>query len=314
MENQKTTAHISTLTRKKLQTVISVMLLAIVCLFSLAGCGFGGNGNENGNTNQTDVSQFFTGACPLSVSGYLDNENITLDFKNTSSKTITTYIAGIVYVNSNNNIITGNNGNTLSALRNTANLGAGDTDGSWQYSTNGFSNIYSARVIVYFVHFSDNTTWGQENITVEQITQYGKSYSISKDLSKYYTGKCEISLSYANEGSCLFMSELWLTFKNDSEKQIIAFEAVVVLYNVYGNKLVQSTGSAYSKITSAPTGFVAGKTEFGQYKAASNASYAEVYVYYVLYSDQTSWGVRTNMTGELAMEYGTMLRVERVAF
>ncbi len=167
MDNQKTKFQSIIHKSRRRCTILFALFLTVVCLFSFAGC-FGGGKD---NTEKVDISQYFTGSCPLSVSGYLDNENITLDFKNISSKTITTYIAGIVYINSSNNIITGNNGNTLSALKNTTNLIAGDTDGSWQYKTAGFSNIYSARVIVYFVQFSDNTTWGQENITVEQITQ-----------------------------------------------------------------------------------------------------------------------------------------------
>lgn len=126
----------------------------------------------------------------------------------------------------------------------------------------------------------------------------------SSDLSQYYSEDCPISLN-AN-----IHTDLTLVFNNVTEKKIIAYEAVFILYNVYGEGLRYTwNDSIYNKLSETPTGFVPQGKDY-QYISITDKVYtAEVYVYYVLCEDQTSWGCRDNITIEDIQKYCTCTKV-----
>lgn len=103
-----------------------------------------------------------------------------------------------------------------------------------------------------------------------------------------------------------------LYFKNDSEKKIIAYEAVCILYNIYGEQLIYSGHiSPYNQITETPVNFENGITDRLEYSFSSKVYYAEVYIYFALFDDQTNWGCRTGILTETILELGTKYKIER---
>ncbi len=126
----------------------------------------------------------------------------------------------------------------------------------------------------------------------------------NSDLSQYYSNNCPIEL-FAN-----IHTDLTLVFNNVAEKKIIAYEAIVILYDVYGEGLRYAwNDSIYNKLSETPTGFVPQGKDY-QYMAITDKVYtAEIYVYYVLFEDQTSWGCRQNITIDDIQKYCACTKV-----
>ena len=132
--------------------------------------------------------------------------------------------------------------------------------------------------------------------------------------SQYFTEECPISLTEKSYIWTLSPNSvaMQLYFKNDSDKKIIAYEAACILYNVYGEKLIYGGHiTPYNQITETPINFESGKTDRIEYTFSSKVYYAEVYIYYVLFDDQTNWGCRTDITTEKILELGTKYVLER---
>ena len=105
---------------------------------------------------------------------------------------------------------------------------------------------------------------------------------------------------------------LILNLTNASDQPIIAYEAIIVQYDVYGNKLKGSSDTSFYKaIQCAPVDFEPDSSDFRRYSYYESTSYAEVYLYYVLFEDRTSWGYREYMNPVQAMKYGKKFVLER---
>lgn len=128
----------------------------------------------------------------------------------------------------------------------------------------------------------------------------------TENFAQYYDD-CPIGLS-GGVGS----SSLDLSFKNKSDKKIISYEFIYILYDVYDNPLIYlGDTTKYSKIQITPTNFAPDQTDYHRYTGGSKVYYAEVYVYYALFEDRTSWGCRENISNENIVELGTIYKVER---
>lgn len=131
----------------------------------------------------------------------------------------------------------------------------------------------------------------------------------TNDLSQYYVEKCPIDFSKNSTG--VGSSNLELHFQNVSDKKIIAYEAVFILYNVYGEPLIYTGNTTkYNKLSYTPTNFTTGAGDWHSCSINSQVYYAEVYIYYVLYEDTTSWGYRLE-SGDKVTKLGTMHKIER---
>lgn len=131
----------------------------------------------------------------------------------------------------------------------------------------------------------------------------------TENFAQYYVGDCPIGFSKNATG--VGSSSLELNFMNNSENKIIAYEAVFILYNVYGEPLLYTGNTTkYNKLAYTPTNFSAGKNDWHSCTINSQVYYAEVYIYYVLYEDTTSWGYRLE-SGNKVTELGTMYKIER---
>ena len=131
----------------------------------------------------------------------------------------------------------------------------------------------------------------------------------AENFSQYYVDECPIRLT---TNSYIIYEFLGLYFKNNSDKKIIAYEAVCIFYNVYGNELIPIGHiTPYNQISETPINFENGKTDFHEYRGASNVYYAEVYIYYTLFDDQSDWGCRTDISTEKILELGTKYKIER---
>ena len=128
------------------------------------------------------------------------------------------------------------------------------------------------------------------------------------DLSQYYSDDCPINMG--EKTVILYDSDLQLIFVNSSDKKIIAYEAIVVLYDVYGEALKYAwNDSVYNKLTESPSGFSPQKEDI-QFMSITDKVYtAEIYIYYVLFEDQTSWGYRNDLTIDDVQKYGTCTKV-----
>lgn len=133
----------------------------------------------------------------------------------------------------------------------------------------------------------------------------------TNNFSQYFIEECPISFT---EKSVILPnnSDLQLIFLNTSDKKIIAYEAIIILYNVYGEELIYGGHiSPYNQIAEAPTNFGPGKTDIKYYSISSKVYYAEVYIYYALFDDQTSWGCRKKISTNNILELVTKYKIER---
>lgn len=134
----------------------------------------------------------------------------------------------------------------------------------------------------------------------------------TNNLSQYFVDECPIGLSETSTG--VGSSNLELYFQNISDKKIIAYETVFILYNVYSEPLIYlGNTTKYNKLSYTPTNFTTGSGDWHSCSINSQVYYAEVYIYYVLFEDTTSWGYRLE-SGNKVTELGTMYKVERYSY
>lgn len=291
---------------KTLSTIILVLIVLTMCACTYV------NTTDKPSSNNIPVEQNFSISCPILADGTFDNSKMKIEFKNTSLKNITSWVGAILYYDTNGNTIKGSQGNLLWGIKGDDNI-APSKSSTWEYSL-GTSNLAQARVYLYYICFNDNTTWGQENLSETDVIKYGTFFSIQRDLSQYYSGQCGLVDSEGDSEKSQIVSgyAMVLNLKNNSSQSIIAYEAIVIQYNVYGDKLKGSSeSSVYKTIKCQPVGFEPNKSDFNTYTYYSKTNYAEVYVYYVLFNDRTSWGYRENITPLQALKYGTKFTLYR---
>lgn len=135
----------------------------------------------------------------------------------------------------------------------------------------------------------------------------------AEDYGQYFVDDCPIGFSEMGTG--VGSSSLDLTFKNISGKEIIAYEAMFILYDVYDSPLIYlGDTTKYNKMSVTPTNFNSNGTYFKRYSTNSQVYYAEVYIYYALFEDRTGWGCRENISDEKIVEFSTMYKVERYSY
>ena len=118
----------------------------------------------------------------------------------------------------------------------------------------------------------------------------------SADLSQYYIENCPITY---DEKTVIVSngSDLQLALLNSSDKKIVAYEAIYILYDVYGEALKWAwSNSIYNKIAETPAVFTPGHQDIQYITIADKVYSADIYIYYVLFEDQTSWGQRKDIT------------------
>lgn len=296
---------------KCLTKIFTVSLIAFSMLL-LCSCGILENTTDTPNANDTPIEQSFSENCPIDAIGFFNDENMQIEFTNKSNKTITSWIGAVVYYDSNDKPIKGSQGNLLWGIKGTDTLPTNKSS-TWEYAI-GVNNLVQARLYIYYVSFSNQTAWGREGISELQVTTYGEQFSIQRDLSNYFVGDCGLvdSEGESEKSQIVGGFGLMLNLKNNSTQSIIAYEAIIIQYDVYGNKLKgTSDTSAYKKIKCSPIGFEPNKADFHTYTYYNSTSYAEVYVYYVLFEDRTSWGYREYINPTQAMKYGTKFVLDR---
>ena len=287
-----------------------VVLLITLSMLLLCSCAI--PENKTSNTNEVPIEQSFSESCPIEAIGFFNDENMQIEFTNKSNKTITSWIGAIVYYDSNGKPIKGSQGNLLWGITGTDSI-ATNKSSTWEYAI-GVNNFVQARLYIYFISFDNQTAWGREGISELQITTYGEKFSIQRDLSNYFLGDCGLvdSEGESEKSQIVDGLGLMLNLKNNSTQAIIAYEAIVIQYDVYGNKLKgTSDTSAYKTIKCSPIGFEPNKADFHTYTYYKSTRYAEVYVYYVLFEDGTSWGYREYINPTQAMKYGKKFVLER---
>lgn len=309
MNNQLTTNN---LCKTKHLAKISTVVLIAFCMLMLCSCGGLGNTSNTTNTNEVPIEQAFLDSCPIEAIGFFNDDNMQIEFTNKSNKIITGWIGAVVYYDSNDQPIKGTQGNLLWGIKGNDTL-AINKSSTWEYAI-GVNNLVQARLYIYYVSFNDQTAWGREGISELQITTYGEKFSIQRDISNYFLGDCGLVDSEGESEKSQIVDGLGLilNLKNNSTQSIIAYEAIIIQYDVYGNKLKgTSDTSAYKTIKCSPIGFEPNKADFHTYTYYKSTRYAEVYVYYVLFEDRTSWGYREYINPTQAMEYGKKFVLDR---
>lgn len=133
------------------------------------------------------------------------------------------------------------------------------------------------------------------------------------DYDQYFVNDCPIGLSDNSSG--VGTSKLSLNFTNNSDSKIIAYEFIYIVYDVYDKPLIYlGDTDKYSKFAYTPINFVPNSGDYHSYSINSQVYYAEVYVYYALFEDRTTWGCRENISNEKIVEYATMYKVERYSY
>lgn len=296
---------------KCLTKIFAVSLIALSMLL-LCSCGFIGNSTNTPNKNDVPIEQAFVDKCPIEVVGFFNDDNMQIEFTNISSKTITSWIGGVVYFDSNDKVIKGSQGNLVWGIKGTDTITTNKSS-TWEYKI-GVNNLAQAQLCIYYVSFDNQTTWGREELSESQIAKYGEKFSIQRDLSNYFLGDCGLVDSVGDSEKSQIVDGLgvMLNLKNNSTQSIIAYEAIIIQYDVYGNKLKGTNDtSAYKTIKCSPIGFEPSKADFHTYTYYKSTRYAEVYVYYVLFEDRTSWGYREYINPTQAMKYGKKFVLDR---
>ena len=293
--------------KTKCWTKALALILIALSMFLLCSCGIFGNMTDISNTNKVSIGQAFSESCPIEATGFFNDENMQIEFTNKSNKTITSWLVAVAYYDINDKPIKGSKGNTLWGIKGTDTI-ATNKSSTWEYAL-GVNSFVQARLYIYFVSFDNQTTWGRDDISELQVTTYGAKFSIQRDLAKYFVGDCGLINA---ESEIIGGYGLILDLKNNSSQSIIAYEAIVIQYDVYGNELKgPSDSSAYKAIKNSPIGFEPTANDIHVYSYYSSTRYAEVYVYYVLFEDRTSWGYRENINPAQAMKYGKKIVLER---
>lgn len=132
--------------------------------------------------------------------------------------------------------------------------------------------------------------------------------------SQFYETDCPIGLLDNSTG--ISGSSININFENVSEKKIIAYEVIFILYNVYDVQLTPMySDSPYYKQSYTPTNFAPQRNDFKDYNTLhSDLYYAEVYIYYVLFEDKTSWGCREDISNETIINLATKYKIERYTY
>lgn len=127
-------------------------------------------------------------------------------------------------------------------------------------------------------------------------TLFDESENENNDLSQYYIENCPMTF----DEKTVIVSEsnyLQLIFINSTDKKIIAYEAVFILYNVYGEALKYSwNNSIYNKLAETPSAFYPEHQDIQYVDITDKVYSAEIYIYFTLFEDQTTWGKRTDIT------------------
>lgn len=293
----------------------AAVILAL-CMGTLSACGILGSTSDTPSTGESPVEvslkEAFSASCPLQATGFFNDETIQIEFTNKSNETITAWTGAVAFYDKNDKVIKGSQGNILWGIKGTDVLAANRTS-TWQYSIIA-ENPAQVRLYLYYVCFDNQTAWGREDLSEAQAITYGENFSIQRDLSEYYSGDCCMvdSEGYNEKSQIVTGYGLILNLTNASDQPIIAYEAIIVQYDVYGNKLKGSSDTSFYKaIQCAPVDFEPDSSDFRRYSYYESTSYAEVYLYYVLFEDRTSWGYREYMNPVQAMKYGKKFVLER---
>ncbi len=136
----------------------------------------------------------------------------------------------------------------------------------------------------------------------------------TEKFAQYYMESCPIEL--CDNANGVSGSSINVNFWNVSDKKIIAYEVIFILYNVYDVQLTPMfSDSPYYKQSYTPTNFAPEHNDFKDYNTMhSDLYYAEVYIYYVLFEDKTSWGCRENISNETITKLATKYKVERYSY
>lgn len=141
------------------------------------------------------------------------------------------------------------------------------------------------------------------------------SGNTAENFEQYYVDDCPLTVSGEFQ-----WNELRLTFENVSEKNIITYELMYIFYDIYGKSLVPSWSDTPNlRSESTPPYFPNGQTAVHCYKTtqefySAEVYSAQVYVFYALFEDKTSWGCRENISNEKIVEFATKYRVERYSY
>ena len=292
--------------------LIIIITLASIMMSLMCSCDIVNSSNEKPNNNGISLEQNFLNSCPVEANGTFDNDKMEIQFQNKSVKTITGWVGAIVYYDNDGNPIKGQQGNLLWGIRGNDTIAPNESS-TWEYAI-GVNYLAQARVYIYYVSFGDQTTWGCENLSETEALQYGEKFSIQRDLSQYYRGQCGLIDSEGNSEKSQIVEGygIVLNLKNNSEQPIIAYEAIIVQYDVYGNPLKSSSDSSvYKTIKCSCVGFNPNTSDYHTYSYYKSTYYAEVYVYYVLFQDRTSWGYREYINATQALKYGAKFTLNK---
>lgn len=270
-------------------------------------------GSETNKENVVSIEQAFSTECPLHATGTFNDEKAMLTYENNSKKVVTNWGGCFVFYDAKSKIMVGEQGNSVWRFKNEDTLTV-DVESTWEYTTN-IAKAMNVLVYIYYAKFSDETTWGVEEPTEDQAIRYGKKFTLKKDLSKYYIGDYGLFIDEEGSERSEIMTGIGfvLNLGNNSSQPILAYEGIIVQYNVYGEKLRgENDSSFYKKLTRNTVNLKPGKFDFNLFANYQSTKYAEVYIYYVLYEDRSSWGYR-DVSVEQAMDNGKKFIIHRTS-
>ncbi len=164
----------------------------------------------------------------------------------------------------------------------------------------GYSRYTSEKKRVTFILQEKNNA---------DTSEHDSNSNLNNNLPEYYIENCPITY---DEKTVIYPagSDLQLVLINASDKKIIAYEAIYVLYDVYGEALRWAwSDSIYNKITETPTAFTSGNKDIQFITITDKVYSADIYIYYVLFEDQTSWGQRKDITIDDILQLCTCRKV-----
>lgn len=305
-------------------------IVSVLCISLLSACDLFGNSPstnpQNGKVGDTLINSDNVSICVVSCentqqlgSGFLadttDNNFIVLTIKvtNNSNKQQIFYSGCVDLYNSSNIKYEDKTSFNIDYIL-SEDIGVGNSK--------TFQVVFETPTTIqeeYFAKIGYSIYTSERNRVIFSLkTESNSNNNIENDndnFSKYYLNECPISLTEKSYIWTLSPNSLamQLYFLNNSDNKVLAYEAVCILYNIYGEKLTYAGHiSPYNQIAETPANFEYGKTDRLEYTFNSTVYYAEVYIYYVLFDNQTNWGCRTDISTEQILELGTKYKIEKI--
>lgn len=135
------------------------------------------------------------------------------------------------------------------------------------------------------------------------------------NFKQYYANACPIICFDGHIGESVFS----ISFVNNSDMTIDSWNFIYILYDINNEPLICNNDSKYNYIECKGNILMTHSSYSCMYICEKDFSQTpiycvEVFVYYVLFEDGTTWGCRENISNETITKLATKYKIERYLY